>query len=111
MKNNNQTLKIILFLSIIVTLGIIVYIMNKNGTIVEFSSSLLALLGSGIGLGLSFLLKKATIGTSKRKVFLSYNMNDRDFAMRISSDLKENEIIVFDENEILKPGDTLNKII
>jgi hypothetical protein len=31
--------------------------------------------------------------------------------MKISSDLKENNIIVFNENEIIHPGDTLGKII
>jgi hypothetical protein len=111
MKNKNLIVKLALSLSIIVTVGVIIYIINKNGTVIDFSTSLLALIGSGIGFGLSLLLKKASARSDKRKIFLTYNMNDKDFAMKISSDLKDNNIIVFNENEIIHPGDTLGKII
>lgn len=111
MKNINLILKIALFLSLVVTVGIIIYIINKNGTVIDFSTSLLALIGSCIGFGLSLLLKKAFASSNKRKIFLSYNMNDKDFAMKISSDLRDHNIIVFNENEIIQPGDTIGKII
>ena len=111
MKNKNIINKILLFLGIIVTVLIIIYIINKNGTVIDFSTSLLALIGSVIGFVLSLLLKKLNARSDKRKIFLSYNMNDKDFAMKISSDLKDNNIIVFNENEIIHPGDIIGKII
>ena len=111
MKNNKQILKIILFLSLISIVGIIIYIINKKGTIIDFKTSFLALIGSGIGFGISLLLKQVSLKTDRRKIFLSYSLHDKDFALKLSSDLKENNIVVFNEDEIIKPGDTLNQVI
>lgn len=109
MKKNNQILKIGLILSIIATIIAIMFIINKNDTVIDISTSILALVGSGIGLILSLLIKKVSDKNSKKKVFLSYNINDKEFALKIRNDLEDNSIIVYNENAIIKPGDTINK--
>jgi hypothetical protein len=108
MKANSQIIKAALFLSIIGTFIAIVFIINKNEIIIDFYTSVLALIGSAIGFFIGFFIKKIANKTDRRKVFLSYNIHDTYFATKVKNDLKENHIIVFNENDIIKPGDVLN---
>lgn len=111
MERNGWMLKALLIASIFITLVGIVFVINKNEKLINTMTSILALLGSIIGLVLSLILKNTVKGIQdkKLKVFISYNISDSDFASRIASDLKRNNIIVFDENEIVKPGDVIGK--
>jgi hypothetical protein len=101
-------IKIVLFALLGLTLAMIGYVIQRGAPVIDLSTSVLSLVGAGIGFLLSLLLKNLTSKKIKPRVFLSYNINDTDFARRLIKDLETNSITIYNENEIADPGEAID---
>jgi hypothetical protein len=101
--------KIILLIVLCVLLSSIIIIVNKEGKIVDFWSSIMAILGSIIGILLSIGIRKIYNKTNKNFIYITYNINDTDFANKLITDLKNDGFSIVRESDIVSIGETLTK--
>jgi hypothetical protein len=66
-----------------------------------------AFIGSMGSLGLEALLEGRE--KNRKRVFIVYDQNDKEFALALSNYLSINKTLVYDENKIVKAGDRFNK--
>lgn len=112
MKGKKKTvLIIILIISLILTLLGIILIINKELKVIDWISTIFTFAGLAMGYGISYLMNKIAVNTNKKRIFLSYSLNDRDFAKKLSTYFTSQKFIVFDENNLILPGDVVDKKI
>lgn len=108
MKKENIN-KIILLSVLSVLLITIINIVNKEGKIVDFWSSIMAILGSVIGIILSIGIRKIYNKTNKNFIYITYNISDTEFANKLITNLKSDGYFIVKENDIINIGETLTK--
>jgi hypothetical protein len=101
--------KIILLIVLCILLASIINIVNKEGKIVDFWSSVMAVLGSVIGIVLSVGIRKLYNKTNKNFIYITYNINDTEFANKLINNLKSDGYNIVKENDIITIGETLTK--
>lgn len=101
--------KIILLIVLFILLASIINIVNKEGNIVDFWSSVMAILGSIIGILLSIGIRKLYNKTNKNFIYITYNINDTVFANKLIKDLKNDGFSIVRESDIVSIGETLTK--
>lgn len=108
MKKDN-IFKIIILITLCIILASIINIINKEVEIFNFWAGLTAVLGSIIGIFLSIGIRKLYNKTNKNFIYITYNINDTDFANRLIKNLEKDGFNIVKENDIISIGETLTK--
>lgn len=110
MKKENLTQASLISL-VIVILSLMCYTTSLINPKFDLSTCLQTIAGGLLGLGFSccIILFYERKMKKKKCVFITYDQNDREFALALSNYLSINKTIVYDENQIVRIGDSFNE--
>ena len=100
-----------LIILVIAILSLMCYTTSLINPKFDLSTCLQTIAGGLLGLGFSccIILLHERKMKKKKCVFITYDHNDREFALALSDYLSINQTIVYDENQIVKAGDSFNE--
>lgn len=108
----NRKIKEIGFLLLLMFLmAIVIRIINKEDTIIDVTTSLLAIVGSILGALASIFIRKFQNKLRKKPIYISYNINDKEFVIKLSNNLAKKGYSVIKETSVISPGDKINSKI
>lgn len=100
-----------LLLTLMILMAMVISIINNEDTIIDFKTTLLAIAGSTLGVFVSIIIKKIQNKFRKKSIYISYNINDKDFVNILTEKLNEKGFNVLKETSVISPGDQLNNNI
>jgi uncharacterized YccA/Bax inhibitor family protein len=98
-------------LGLTLLIAMVIRIINNEDTIIDFKVTVLAIVGSALGVLASIFIKKFQNKLRKKPIYISYNINDKEFVNKLSEKLTENGFSVIKETSIISPGDQINNNI
>ncbi|WP_288983701.1 toll/interleukin-1 receptor domain-containing protein [uncultured Flavobacterium sp.] len=98
-------------LGLLLLLAMVIRIINNEDTIIDFKASILAIAGSALGVITSIFIKKFQNRLRKKPIYISYNINDKEFVNKLTEKLTEKGFSVLKETSIISPGDQMNNKI
>lgn len=98
-------------LVIIILIAIVIRVINNDDNIIDFKTTILAIIGSTLGVVASVLIKKFQNKLRKKPIYISYNINDSEFVNNLRNRLVSEGFNVLKETSLVSPGDEINKRI
>lgn len=92
-------------------IAMVIRVINNDDTIIDFKATVLAIVGSALGVLASIFIKKFQNKLRKKPIYISYNINDKEFVNKLSEKLIEKGFSVLKETSIISPGDQINSKI
>jgi hypothetical protein len=98
-------------LGLMLLIAIVIRVTNNEATIIDFKATVLAIVGSTLGVLASIFIKKFQNKLRKKPIYISYNINDKEFVNKLSEKLTEKGFSVLKETSVVSPGDKINSKI